>query len=155
MRRDNRTMSYVTATYHIVINTRHRQMTLPLEACEELYRYISGIVESNGCKLYAINGIENHIHLLIDLSPSLPLAKLMQEVKGSSSKWLKSSPQFPQFVGWGKEYAAFSYAARDRGMVCNYIANQRDHHKHRTFEQEYRHLMENVGIPWNEPYMLT
>ena len=148
-------MSAVTAIYHIVINTRGREMTLPLASCDQLYRYIAGVVQNSQSTLYAINGIENHIHLLINLHPSVRLSDLVRDIKLSTSQWMKHNREcFPQFAGWGKEYGAFSYAMRDKEMVANYIKNQRAHHQRESFEDEYRKHLQNAGIEWNE-YRLT
>ena len=96
-------MSAVTAIYHIVINTHRREMTLPLTSCDRLYRYIGSIVQNNLSTLYAINGIENHIHLLINLHPSVRLSDLVRDIKLATSQWMKQNKDaFPLFSGWGK-----------------------------------------------------
>lgn len=148
-------MSAVTAIYHIVINTYRREMTLPLTSCDQLYRYIARVVQNSKSTLYAINGIENHIHLLVDLHPSVRLSDLVRDIKLSTSHWIKQNQDsFPQFAGWGKEYGAFTYALRDRDMVAEYIKNQHTHHQRETFENEYRKHLLNAGIEWND-YRLT
>ena len=148
-------MSAVTAIYHIVINTHGREMTLPLTSCDRLYRYIGSVVLNTQSTLYAINGIENHIHLLINLHPSVRLSDLIRDIKLSTSQWIKQNRDlFPQFSGWGKEYGAFTYALRDKEMVENYIKRQREHHQRESFEDEYRKHLTNAGIEWND-YRLT
>ena len=148
-------MSAVTAIYHIVINTYRREMTLPLASSDRLYRYIGSVIQNTQSTLYAINGIENHIHLLINLHPSVRLADLIRDIKLSTTQWIKQNrEEFPQFAGWGKEYGAFTYALRDKEMVTNYIKNQREHHQRENFENEYRKHLANAGIEWNE-YRLT
>lgn len=148
-------MSAVTAIYHIVINTHNREMTLPLESCDNLYRYIAQVVNNSQSTLLAINGIENHIHLLINLQPSVRLSDLVRDIKLSTSQWIKRNlVSFPQFNGWGKEYGAFTYALRDKEMVANYIRNQRTHHKRESFEDEFRKHITNAGLEWND-YRLT
>ena len=148
-------MSAVTAIYHLVINTHRREMTLPLASCDQLYRYIARVVQSSQSTLYAINGIENHIHLLTNLHPSVRLSDLVRDIKLSSSQWIKQNRDlFPQFSSWGKEYGAFTYAMRDREMVANYIKNQRAHHQRESFEDEYRKHLQHAGIEWND-YRLT
>ena len=144
-------MSAVNAIYHIVFNTYRREMTLPLGISDELYKYIAGIVNNNNSILYGINGIENHIHLLINLHPSVCLSDMIRDIKSSTSKWIAARPNlFPDFNGWGKEYGAFTYALRDREMVCNYIKNQRAHHKREPFEKEFEKLILNAGLEWND-----
>lgn len=144
-------MSAVTAIYHIVINTKGREMTLPLASSDDLYRYIARVIQSHDSIPFAVNGIENHIHLLIQLHPSVCLSDLVGDIKLSTSQWIKQNRNlFPQFAGWGREYAAFTYALRDKEMVINYIQNQREHHQRETFENEYRKHLEHAGLEWNE-----
>ena len=130
-------------------------MTLSLNSSDNLYRYIARVVQNTNSTLYAINGIENHIHLLINLHPSVRLADLVRDIKLSTSQWIKQNrDKFPLFAGWGKEYGAFSYALRDKEMVANYIKNQRSHHQQESFEDEYRKHLMNAGLEWND-YRLT
>ena len=148
-------MSAVTAIYHLVINTYCREMTLPEQSSEILYNYIAATIRNKNCHVYEINGIENHIHILLSLRADVRLSDLVRDVKLSSSNWIKiHQASFPMFSGWGKEYGAFTYALRDKDMVANYIKRQREHHRRQTFEDEYKHLLSNAGIEWNE-YRLT
>lgn len=143
-------MSAVSSMYHVVINTYRRQMTIPDETSEHMYRYIWSIIKSRGCKLYRINGTCNHIHMLIELSPSMALSDLVRDIKQGSSKWAKQQVYSPQFSGWGKEYGAFSCSCRDKEAITNYIINQREHHKAKSFEDEYKGMLELSGIEWND-----
>lgn len=143
-------MSAVSSMYHVVINTHSRQMTIPDETSEHLYRYIWSIIKSRDCKLYRINGTGNHIHMLIELSPTMALSDLVRDIKQGSSKWAKQQVYFPQFRGWGKEYGAFSCGWRDKEIIINYIINQREHHKSKSFEDEYKGMVELSGIEWND-----
>ena len=144
-------MSAVTAIYHIVINTKGREMTLPLASSDDLYRYIARVIQSHDSIPFAVNGIENHIHLLIQLHPSVCLSDLVCDIKLSTNQWIKQNRDlFPQFAGWGREYGAFTYALRDKEMVIKYIQNQREHHQRETFENEYRKHLEHAGLDWNE-----
>ena len=141
-------MSAVTAIYHIVINTYQREMTLTLESCDQLYRYIARVVQNHNSILYAVNGIENHIHLLIHLHPSVCLSDLVRDIKLSTSQWMKQQRDlFPLFAGWGKEYGAFTYALRDKEMVANYIRNQRTHHQRETLRTSTESTWSMLG--WN------
>ena len=148
-------MSAVTAIYHLVINTYRREMTLPLQSSEILYNYIAATIRNKNCYVYEINGIENHIHILLSLRADVRLSDLVRDIKLSSNNWIKiHQASFPMFSGWGKEYGAFTYALRDKDMVANYIKRQREHHQRQSFEDEYKHLLNNAGIEWNE-YRLT
>ncbi len=143
-------MSAVSSMFHVVINTYRRQMTIPDETSEHMYRYIWSIIKSRNCRLYRINGTGNHIHMLIELSPTMALSDLVRDIKQGSSKWAKQQAYFPQFSGWGKEYGAFSVGQREKDVVVKYIISQREHHKTRTFEDEYQEIIETCGLQWNE-----
>ena len=106
-----------------------------------LYNYIYGIIKAKGCYLIRMNGIPNHIHLLVDLSPEISLSNFMRDLKRSSSLWLKENkPYFPRFDGWGKEYYAYSCSARDKEAIKTYIKNQEVHHRVYTFDEEMSRL---------------
>ena len=147
-------MSAVCSLYHIVINTLRREHTLPIDVSEQLYRYIWSIIKSRNCRLLRINGIENHVHMLIEVSPTVSLSDLIRDIKQGSSKWLKQNPDFPMFQGWGKEYGAFSCSVRDKESIINYIISQREHHRVKSFDEEYRKMIDSAGLEWND-YRLT
>ncbi|MCQ2288001.1 MAG: IS200/IS605 family transposase [Muribaculaceae bacterium] len=147
-------MSAVSSLYHIVINTHGRKMTLPDSITENLYRYITGVARNKKSTIMAINGIENHVHMLVELSPTIALSDLVRDIKQASSKWLKGQPECTMFDGWGKEYGAFSCSSRDTEMIKKYIANQRVHHRTNSFENEYQRMVLLSGNEWNE-YRLT
>ena len=96
--------------------------------------------------------MEDHIHILSDLHPSISLADYIRDMKTSSSIWLKNSGKFPAFVGWAVGYAALTYAWRDKDMIANYIKNQRIHHKQEVFLDEYRRLLAENNIRIDENY---
>ena len=143
-------MSAVSSMFHVVINTHRRQMTIPDETSEHLYRYIWSIIKSRGCKLYRINGTSNHIHMLIELSQTIALSDLVRDIKQGSSKWAKQQVYFPHFSGWGKEYGAFSCSQRDKEAIVKYIINQREHHQSKSFDDEYRSIIEECRLEWND-----
>ena len=147
-------MSKVKSLHHIIINTKNRSMTINAVLREDMYRFITSLIKRNKCVLYRIGGIENHIHILLDLNPTVSLSHLMWDIKRSSSDWAKQSGLFPMFNGWGKEYGAFSISETHRDALINYIMNQPEHHGRVTFEQEYRHISEVNGMSWHEQ-MLT
>ena len=144
--------SYRQIIYQIVFSTKYRQKTIVQEHSRELYAYIMGIIKDKNCFLYRINGVEDHIHILSDLHPSIALADYLRVIKASSSSWLKKSGKFPKFTGWADGYGAFTYAWRDKDMIDNYIKNQQQHHKKETFEEEYRRLLIEHGVDINELY---
>jgi len=147
-------MSYRQIFYQIVFGTKHRKMTIAEQNCEQLYKYIWGIIRNKKCKLYRINGAEDHIHIFSDLHPSTSLADYIKDIKIASNSWMKDSGLFPGFEGWQESYGAFTYSIKEKDTVTNYIKNQKEHHKKETFHDEFRRLLIENGIEFNEKYLL-
>ncbi|MDE5594007.1 MAG: transposase [Muribaculaceae bacterium] len=113
----------------------------------DLYRYIWGIIRNHGCKLYRIGGIENHIHMLIDLNPMISLSSFVKEIKRCSNLWIKDSlEKYPAYKGWARGYYAFSVNYRDRQKVIDYIISQPEHHKVTDSEKELENLLQSEGL---------
>jgi REP element-mobilizing transposase RayT len=144
--------SYRQILYQIIFHTKHSRNTLNPEHSKELYAYIMGIMKNKSCFLYQINGVEDHLHILSDLHPSVALADYLRDIKAASSLWLKQSGKFPKFQGWADGYAAFTYTWRDKDMIVNYIKKQQEHHKKETFEDELRRLLFENDVAINELY---
>ena len=144
--------SYRQILYHLIFRTKDSRKTLAQDHSRELYAYILGFIKNNNGFLYRINGIEDHLHILCDLHPSIALANYMRDLKTSSSMWLKQSGQFPEFEGWADGYAALTYSWKDKDMIVNYIKNQQGHHKKESFEEELRRLLKEHGIEFDEKY---
>ena len=144
--------SYRQILYHLVFRTKNSQKTIVPAHSKELYAYILGIIRNKNCFLYRINGMEDHIHILCDLHPSLALADYMRDLKTSSSIWTKQSGKFPDFKGWADGYAALTYGWKDKDVIANYIKNQSEHHKNESFENELRRLLKEYGIDVDERY---
>jgi REP element-mobilizing transposase RayT len=145
--------SYRQILYHIVFCICKRENTLPVNHHEALYKYIWGIIKKRRCVLYRINGTENHIHILSDLHPSVALSDYIKEIKTATNKWMKESGCFPRFTSWAEGYCALSYTYRDKEMIVNYIKNQKEHHQKVYFEDEYRTLLQEFGIEFDEHYL--
>lgn len=142
-------MSTTLSLHHIVINTYCRKMTISQTHCEDLYRYIWDLLKEKKCKLLRIGGIENHVHIFIDLHPSVSLADIVGEIKRKSSLWMKKSGMFPYFEGWGKEYFSFSKSVADKATVIEYIKGQPEHHKRISFENEIETIFHNERQEWD------
>lgn len=143
-------MSKTRCLIHIVFATKRREMTIPEQHKRKLYAYIMGIVTNKGCHLLRINGIDNHIHMLIDLHPSVPLAVFVQTVKQWSSRWMKEMPEFRMFDGWGEGYYAVSVGIEGVESVKRYIINQETHHAVNAFDDEIQDLAQHSGLDWHE-----
>lgn len=109
--------SYRQILYQIVFGTKNRESAIVEEHCEQLYKYIWGVTKNKECKLYRINGVEDHVHILSDLHPSLSLADYVKSIKVSSSLWMKESGKFSKFTGWQDGYGAFTYSIREKNMI--------------------------------------
>lgn len=143
-------MSKVLAYYHIVFCTKERCMTLPLEQCEHLYRFIWKELTDNKCRLLRIGGIQNHIHMLIELHPNISLSLLMQHIKSHTSGWLKSDGRFPDFSGWAREYYASTISAEQKSPVIEYIKNQHQHHLQISFDNELQSMYRASGLNYDD-----
>jgi putative transposase len=104
--------------------------------------------------LYQINGVEDHLHILTHLHPSVALADLIKDIKLSSSKFIKEKNIFPDFKGWQNGYGAFTYSIERKDALIHYIKNQEEHHKIKTFREEYIELLQEHGIAFEEKYLL-
>lgn len=144
--------SYRQLLYHLVFRTRESRPVINQDYAAELYAYISGIIKNKNSHLYRINGVEDHLHILTDLHPSIALADFMREIKVSSSMWMKSCGHFRSFIGWAEGYGSFTCSYMDMGRIADYIRNQQEHHHKKTFEQEYRSLLMESGIKIDERY---
>ena len=147
-------MSYVQSLYHVVFRTYRSERVIDEKYERELYAYLYNVATNARVKVYRIGGMPDHIHMLVDLPPSLSIASFMQHLKVASSKWMKEQDCFPHFKGWAKEYAALSYSLRDKEKIVNYIKGQKDHHRTVSFVEEYRLFLMEYGKKIEEKYFL-
>ena len=146
--------TYTQIYYHIVYSTKDRERSLKTESREDLFRYIWGILQNKECHLYRIGGVEDHIHILTSLHPTISLANLIKELKVSSSIWVKENGVFPQFTGWQDGYGAFTYSENERDDIIEYIKNQQEHHKKESFQDELRKLLIATKIKFDEKFLV-
>ena len=145
--------TYTQIYIHVVFSVQNRISLIRSEWREELYKYITGIIQNNGHKLIAINGMPDHVHIFIGLKPNQSLSDLMQDVKGDSSKWINSHDYVKGRFEWQAGYGAFSYSISQIDSVMKYIQNQQSHHKVKTFKDEYLEFLEKFKIPYDERYV--
>jgi len=120
---------------------------------EELYKYITGIISNKGQKLLAINGMPDHIHILIGMKPSCQLSNLVMEIKKSSNKYINEKKFTKYAFSWQVGYGAFSYSHSNFGNVINYIKRQKEHHKRQTFLEEYQAFLQKFEIEFQSAYV--
>ena len=120
----------------------------------DLYKYITGIIQNKGHKLIAINGIPNHLHIFIGYKPHQLIPDLLQDIKGFSSKWINKQGFVKAKFRWQESYGAFSYSHSQIDSVVKYIANQKEHHKRKTFQEEYFEFLKKYNVPFEDKYVL-
>jgi putative transposase len=120
---------------------------------DELYKYITGIIQNNKHKLLAINGMPDHIHILLGLRPSQSFSDLMQDIKGNSSKWINEKRLVRGKFSWQEGYGAFSYSKAEIPYIVQYINNQKEHHSKRSFLEEYLDLLKEFEIEFDDHYI--
>ncbi len=119
----------------------------------ELYKYITGIIQNNGHKVLAINGMPDHVHIFFGMRPTQSLSDLMQDVKGDSSKWINQRGFINGKFSWQEGYGGFSYSKSQVDNVIDYIKRQEIHHRRKTFTEEYIEFLEKFEVPYNERYI--
>ncbi|MBL0097457.1 MAG: IS200/IS605 family transposase [Bacteroidetes bacterium] len=146
-------MSYTQILYQIVFSTKGRVPCLIKSNRDTLFKYITGIIQQKNCFLYIINGVEDHIHILMDLHPGVCLADIVKEIKVSSSLFIKENNLFPQFKGWNTGYGAFTYSIREKKILINYILNQESHHHKTSSTEEMVCLLKEHEVDFKVEYL--
>ena len=119
----------------------------------QLFQYMTGILKNKQCHLYRLNGIEDHLHIITHLHPTVALATLVKDIKLASSAFIKDEKLFRNFDGWQKGYSAFTYSLEAKDNLIDYVKNQEAHHKSRTFKEEIMGLLEEHKIDFEEKYL--
>ncbi|MBK7944598.1 MAG: IS200/IS605 family transposase [Flavobacteriales bacterium] len=145
--------TYTQIHIQVVFAVQNRQSLIAQAWKEELYRYITTIVQASGHKLLQINGMPDHLHVLIGMRPTQALSELVQHIKQDSSKWINAKGLVRGRFSWQEGYGAFSYSNRDVPNVIAYIQNQEEHHRVRSFHQEYVDFLKDFEIEHDERYI--
>lgn len=147
-------MAYTKLIYHIILRTY--QGTSPIvEAYErDLYRYILGFCKNRQCVLYRINGMPDHIHMLVSLHPTIAVASFVHDLKIATHNFMKARKDcFPDFVKWECGYCALTYAESEKQRVINYIINQKKHHRVVTVRDELITQLRDSGVEFDESFI--
>jgi len=145
--------TYTQIHIHLIFVVKYRQSLIADSWKNELYDYISGIIGNQGHKLLAINGIEDHVHILIGMRPVQSLSDLTQDIKGDSSKWINKKKFLPTRFAWQESYGAFSYSKSHVHRVITYIQNQEKHHRKKDFITEYKECLQKFEVEYNERFI--
>ena len=146
--------TYTQILYQIVFGTKNNEPTMIECGQESLYKYIWGILKNKKCHLYRIGGVEDHIHIVTHVHPTVAVAYLIKDIKIASSDYIKTENIFPNFNGWQDGYGAFTYSISAKDNLIEYVKNQKEHHQRVSFRDEYISLLNEHGIEFKEKYLL-
>ena len=145
--------TYTQIIYQIVFSTKYREPVLHKKGRRELFNYIKGIITKKGCKIYEINGVEDHIHILTHLHQSIALASLVKDIKVASSMYIKEKNLFKGFLSWQLGYGAFTYNVREKEKLVNYVRKQEVHHARKSSADELIELLAENGVEYDERFL--
>jgi putative transposase len=138
---------------HIIFSTQERFPCLGPSVRPRLHAYLADVARGLGCDCYRAGGVADHVHLAVRLSRTVTVAGLVEELKTASSKWLKTQQAELGGFSWQRGYGAFSVAPADIDAVVAYIDTQEEHHRTRSFQDEYRAFLKKYDITFNEQYV--
>lgn len=138
---------------HLIFSTKNRQPFLTDSIRDALHAYMAATLSNIGCPPMLINSVEDHVHILFDLSRTVAVSKVVEEIKKATSKWIKT--QGPEFAGfaWQAGYGAFAVSESKVDVIRKYIEGQKEHHRKRTFQEEFRQFLQRHGITFDEQYV--
>jgi REP element-mobilizing transposase RayT len=145
--------TYTQIHLHLVFAVKYRAALIQKSWKDELYKYITGIIQNNGHKLLIINGMPDHVHILIGFRTIQSLADLMRDIKQISSLWINENKRTPTKFAWQEGYGAFSYGHSQLKTIIRYIEQQEAHHRKRTFLEEYKEFLELFEVEYEERYI--
>lgn len=147
--------TYTQLYIQLVFATKFRESSILPDWKKGLYKFITSVFQTRGHKMLQINGMPDHIHILIGWNPDQSLAEIVKVVKGESTKWIKLERGLASNFAWQSGYSAFSYSREDLNRVINYIKNQEIHHQKVSFLDEYKKLLNEFGIEANDKYLFV
>ncbi len=145
--------SFTQLTYHVVFATKYRRSTITDTIQERLYEYIGGTIRAKKGNLIEIGGVKDHVHILARLSPVIAVSDVVRDIKANSSKWMNEQPETTKTFEWQKGYGAFTVSYSQIAVVEQYIRNQEEHHRTRSFQEEYIEFLKRHGIEFRLEYL--
>jgi len=142
---------YIHATFHI----KYTSVPIRKQDAAALYAYMGQVLKSMSCPPIQIGGVDDHVHILCLMSKNISLAKMMEDVKRHSSRWIKTIDKYYESFAWQGGYGAFSVSQSVVERTRNYIANQERHHNTRSFREEYLAFLKEYGVDYDEAYLFT
>jgi putative transposase len=147
--------TYTQIYIHVVFAVRERESLIKPEWKEELFKYITGILKNQGIKLIAIGGVEDHVHILFGMNPTIALSDLVRDIKASSSKFINEGNFVRGKFYWQEGFGAFSYSRSQIDAVAKYILNQEEHHSRKSFKDEFIALLDRFEIEYDDRYLFN
>ena len=145
--------TYTQIYIQVIFAVQNRKAIIRSEWEEELYKYITGIVQNKGQKMLSINGMHNHVHFFMGIKPNCCLSDFVREIKKSSSLFIKEKRFTPFRFQWQEGFGAFSYGHSQLTDVIKYIENQKEHHRKKTFQEEYLAFLKSFEIEFKDEYV--
>ncbi len=145
--------SYTSLFTHVIFSTHNREPLLKSALRERLFAYMGGIARANKIKAVSIGGVMDHAHMLVLVPANIPVAKAVQLIKGGSSKWLHENHTSLNNFAWQEGYGAFSISASQVPEVAAYIAEQEEHHRIKSFQEEYLSFLKEYNVEYDERYV--
>jgi REP-associated tyrosine transposase len=145
--------TYSQITVHAVFAVKHRENFITKNWRDNLHQYISGIITNKGAKSLTVGGWKDHVHILFGMPVTTSIADFMSAVKANSSKWINEQQLVKGKFQWQSGYGAFSYARSQRDIVIKYIMNQEEHHRAKTFKEEYLKMLRDFDIRYDNDYL--
>ena len=147
-------MAYTKLIYHITFRPHNNIPAINETYERDLYMYIYGFCKNHQCVLYRINGMPDHIHLLVGLHPTIAVASFVHDLKIATGNYLRANKEkFPLFQTWERSYGAFTYSESEKDHVIQYIINQKEHHRRVSIREEMESIMKEFGIEYDERYI--
>ena len=146
-------MSYVSSYFHCVFSTKDRRPFITTDLQERLWPFLGGIARENKMRALSIGGVADHVHMLLSLPATVPIAKAMQLIKGGSSKWAHETFADQHLFSWQVKYGAFSVSVSQLDKIVDYIENQEEHHRKVTFQEEFIALLKKHNIDYEERFL--
>ncbi len=138
---------------HVIFSTKERRPFIDTDTRPKLHAYLATVARNAGCEAYRVGGVADHVHFAIRLSRTITIAELVETLKTSSSKWLKTESRDLAVFAWQRGYGCFSVGPKDLKALTAYIDNQEVHHHTRTFQDEFRMLLNKYGVEFDEAYV--
>lgn len=145
--------TYTQLYVQIVFAVKGRHHLIPKSRQEELHQYITGIVQNRGQKMLAVHCMTDHTHIFVGFSPTLTIADLVRDIKQATSIWIKGKGIAKPTFSWQEGYGAFTYAQSQVKAVVHYVLNQEQHHRTKTFQEEYIAFLRKFEVPYDPRYM--